>query len=131
MVFGNSLKTSSNSALVVDPPGNRDGKGVSSVMLDWYRTRPRGVPAKPQPQVLSELFTSMLVLSATFKFRPSVGVPKYLYWIDGEYFQRLHATAVSRSLRASLELGDQCAASCRRWRTLLPGLRNAMLFHEA
>ena len=44
-----------------------------------------GVVAKPHRQVLAELFTSMLVLSAAFKYRPAVGTANYLYWHDGEW----------------------------------------------
>ncbi len=62
--------------------GNPEGKGLNGFLLDVYRSEPRGVVAKPQRQVLAELFTSMLVLSASFKFRPAVGVSNYLYWID-------------------------------------------------
>ena len=51
-------------------------------MLDWHRSRPRGVAAKPQPQLLAEMFTSMLALSAAFKYRPVVARENYLYWID-------------------------------------------------
>jgi hypothetical protein len=201
-----NIKTRSSSALTASPPGNPDGKGVSGIMLDWYRTQPRGALAKPRRQILADLFTSMLVLSATFKFRPSVGVPKYLYWMDGEwslslispdewsqqrraafagtcvlqrdmtwtiapsrqlaednpvsdairrfrdafvemldtdlaleeilptysgkvpYYRRLQASAVSRSLSASLDLGAQTSTSCRRWRALLPAAQNDMLF---
>ena len=62
--------------------GNPEGKGLNGFMLDWYRSEPRGDVAKPQRQILAEFFTSMLVLSAAFKFRPAVGVANYLYWID-------------------------------------------------
>lgn len=65
--------------------GNPDGKGVSGFLLDWYQSEPRGVVAKPRRQVLAEFFTSMLVLSATFKFRPAVGGTYYLYWINGAW----------------------------------------------
>jgi hypothetical protein len=201
-----TAKSRSETALAASPPGNPDGKGVSGVMLDWYRTQPRGVLAKPQRQILSELFTSMLVLSARFRFRPRIGVPKYLYWIDGEwslslispdewsaerragfagtcvlqrdmtwtiapserlagdnpvsdairrfgnafvemldtdltleeilpiyagkvpYYQRLQGSALSRSLSASLHLGDQASTSCRQWRALLPAPQNDLLF---
>ncbi len=64
---------------------NPDGKGANGFMLDWYQSAPRSVVAKPQRQVLAEFFTSMLVLSATFKYKPVVGVPNYLYWINGEW----------------------------------------------
>ena len=60
-------------------PGNPDGKGLNGFLLDWYRSEPRGVVAKPQRQVLAEYFTSMLVLSASFKYKPAIGVANYLY----------------------------------------------------
>ncbi len=178
--------------------GNPEGKGANGLLLDWRRTEPRGVVAKPQRQVLAELFTSMLALSASFKYRPALGRPNYLYWIDGQwslsligpeewseerragftgtvvlqhdmtwtialsdrlaenrqmadavgqfyeafsesldtdrtleeilpfhfdrlpYFQRLHASALSRSLRASCKLGNTESISCRDWQLLLP-----------
>ena len=65
--------------------GNRDGKGVNGLLNDWRSTEPRGIVAKPQRQVLVELFTSMLVLSAAFKYRPVPGRTNYLYWIDGRW----------------------------------------------
>ena len=65
--------------------GNPEGKGANGFLLDWYATAPRGVVGKPERQVLAELFTSMLVLSASFKYRPAPGCPNFLYWIDGEW----------------------------------------------
>ena len=65
--------------------GNPEGKGLNGFLLDWYRTEPRGVVAKPQRQVLAEFFTSMLILSARFKYKPAVDVPNYLYFVDGEW----------------------------------------------
>ena len=177
---------------------NPDGKGVQGLLLDWRRAEPRGVAAKPQRQVLAELFTSMLVLSASFKYRPVPGCLNYLYWIDGQfslsliapqewsaerrdsfigtlvlqrdmtwtiapsenladsaslmaavgdfydafsetldtdstleeilpfhvaslpYYQRLYASALSRSLRATVALGDHASERCKTWRQLLP-----------
>lgn len=177
---------------------NPDGKGVQGLMLDWRRATPGGVAAKPQRQVLAELFTSMLVLSASFKYRPVPGCPNYLYWIDGQwslsliapqewsdarragfvgtlvlqrdmtwtiapsdqlaesrslatairdfydafsetlntnltleeilpfhvaslpYYQRVYASALSRSLRATIALGNQTSLCASAWRELLP-----------
>lgn len=76
---------SANSAIVRKTHGNPDGKGINGILSDWYQSSPRGVVAKPQRQLLAELFTSMLVLSATFKYRPTVGTANYLYWINGEW----------------------------------------------
>ena len=65
--------------------GNPEGKGLNGLLVDWQRSDPGAVVAKHRHQVLAELFTSMLVLSATFRFRPSVGTANYLYWKDGEW----------------------------------------------
>jgi hypothetical protein len=185
--------------------GNPEGKGVIGFLNDWRATEPRGVVAKPGRQVLAELFTSLLVLSATFKYRPVPGGSNYLYWVDGQwslsliaphewsdrrragfagtcilqrdmtwtivpsdrllgdgpvagavrrffdafvglldtdltleeilptyvgslpYYQRLHASALSRSIRAAVMRGDQDATSCRQWRTQLPRLEYELL----
>ena len=57
--------------------GNPEGKGLSGLLRDWQLSQPRGVVAKPRRQLLVEFFTSMLVLSAKFKYRPVVGKPNY------------------------------------------------------
>ena len=72
-------------------PANPDGKGANGFMLDWYRSEPRGVMAKPRRQVLAEFFTSMLVLSAQFKYKPAEGTPNYLYLIGGDWVLSLIA----------------------------------------
>jgi hypothetical protein len=76
---------SGNSAIARKTDGNPEGKGVSGLLLDWHQSEPRGVVAKPRRQLLAEFFTSMLVLSAAFKFRPVVGTANYLYWLNGEW----------------------------------------------
>ena len=76
---------SGHSAVARKADGNPEGKGLNGFLLDWYQSEPRGVVAKSQRQILAELFTSMLVLSASFKFHPAVGTPNYLYWIKGEW----------------------------------------------
>ncbi len=185
--------------------GNPEGKGLNGFLLDWSDTEPRGVVAKPQRQLLAELFTSMLVLSAKFGYRPAVGNRNYLYWENGKwtlslvapeewlhtrqrscagtcvlqrdrtwtitpstllseknavsdavgrfynafadimdtdltlenilpfhaatmpYFQRLNANALSRSIRASMKLGDQTSIGCRDWQLQLPELDRVLL----
>ena len=72
-------------AVVRKTDGNPEGKGVSGLMLDWQQSEPRGIVAKPRHQILAEFFTSMLILSANFKFRPVVGRPTYLYWTNAEW----------------------------------------------
>ncbi|MEL7022163.1 MAG: hypothetical protein AAGL69_00260 [Pseudomonadota bacterium] len=66
-------------------PANPEGKGLRGFLKDADEVAPRGVVAKPQPQILAEFFTSMLVLSARFSHKPAVGVANYLYFIDGHW----------------------------------------------
>lgn len=191
--------------LAGDTDGNPDGKGALGFLDDWRGTQPSGVRAKPKRQVLADLFTSMLVLTSSFKYRPVRGRSNYLYWIDGQwslsliaphewssgrrqgfagtcilqddmtwtiapsdrlvedspvsdairrffdafaemlntdltledilpfyvsrlpYYQRLHASALSRSLSATVTRGNQALISCREWRTQLPHLNNDLL----
>ncbi|MEO0574956.1 MAG: DUF2452 domain-containing protein [Pseudomonadota bacterium] len=61
------------------------GQGTVGFLMDWYASAPRGVVAKPQRQVLAEFFTSMLVLSAEFKYKPAIGTINYLYYVDGRW----------------------------------------------
>lgn len=188
--------------------GNPEGKGLNGFLLDWHHSNPRGVVAKPQRQVLAEFFTSMLVLSANFKYKPAIGATNYLYWVDHEwtlslispgewsdkrragfagtcvlqrdmtwtitpadhlgeenevseaigrfydafadnldtdltleeilpfyvgkmpYYQRLYASALSRSIRAAVTLGDQSSIPARDWQMLLPGLERVLLLRE-
>jgi len=85
--------TPDSSNIVRKADGNPEGKGLNGFLLDWYLSAPRGVVAKPQRQVLAEFFTSMLVLSAAFKYRPAVGTKNYLYWINDEWALSLIAPA--------------------------------------
>lgn len=187
---------------------NPEGKGLNGFLLDWQQTQPRSVVAKPRRQVLAEYFTSMLILSAEFSYRPSIGTRNFLYFVDGiwslsligpdewtkerrdgfvgtcilqrdmtwttqpsqriaedrelsdalarfydgfalsletdltieailpfhagklRYYQRLFASALSRSVRASVTLSGQRATPCRDWRVLLPSLENVLLQHK-
>ena len=204
---GRSPDNSPTSVVARKTDGNPEGKGSNGFLLDWERTEPRGVVVKPRRQLLAEFFTSMLILSAKFKFRPAIGAATYLYWIDDEwslsliapeqwsderragfagicilqadmtwtlnpsallkdkgpvadamarfyeafaekldtdltleeilpfyvgtmpYYQRLFASAMSRSFRAGVILGDQTGTSCRDWQALLPRRGNSLLEH--
>ena len=196
-------------SLAAAVPINPDGKGLNGFLLDWYASEPRGVTAKPQRQVLAEFFTSMLVLSASFKYKPAVGTENYLYLIDGEwslslihpdqwseerrsgfvgtcllhddmtwtitpsarvrsneriqealsrfyaafadsldsdltleeilpfyvggmpYYQRLYASALSRSIRAAVTLSGERELRCRDWLPALPASGNRLFALEA
>ncbi|MEJ2257889.1 MAG: DUF2452 domain-containing protein [Woeseiaceae bacterium] len=189
--------------------GNPEGKGLNGFLLDWHSTEPGGIVAKGRRQILAEFFTSMLVLSASFKYRPAVGRANHLYFVDGAwllsliapeewsarhrdgyagscvlqpdmtwtiepaerlgecnqvadaiarfydafvdtldsdltleeilpfyvrrmpYWQRLHASALSRSIRAALMLGDQTETRCRDWQVLLPEFDVNLLVHDS
>lgn len=197
-----------NRSAVTVRPANPDGKGANGFMLDWYRSEPRGLVAKPRRQILAEFFTSMLVLSARFKYKPAEGVSNYLYLVRGNwelslispaewseerrrgfvgtcvlqadmtwtiepserlseegpvadavrrffdafaetmntdqtleeilpfcvwklpYYQRLHANALSRSIRGATILGDQTDIPAREWQLLLPGLDGLALLRN-
>ena len=194
--------------VAIKAAGNPEGKGLNGVLLDWARTEPRGVIVKPQRQVLAEFFTSMLILSANFKYKPAVDVENYLYFVDGKwslsliapeqwserhrrgfvgtcvlhrdmtwtiepservgeentvtdaiarfydafaetldsdltledilpfyvrrmpYWQRLHASAMSRSLRGTVTLAGQRDIKCRHWQALLPKFDVSLLAHD-
>jgi hypothetical protein len=81
---GKSVARKSQSALAgagVNP--NPQGKGQIGFLLDWAYSSPRTVVAKRVPQLLADYFTSLLVLSAAFKFKPVFGKDYYLY-TDGD-----------------------------------------------
>ncbi|MEM7610633.1 MAG: hypothetical protein AAF270_03070 [Pseudomonadota bacterium] len=69
-------------AAVALPETYAHGQGTVGFLMDWYASTPRGVVEKPRRQVLAEFFTSMLVLSAEFKYKPSVGTDNFLYYVD-------------------------------------------------
>ena len=197
-MMSNSHKTTCNNAVVTKTTGNPDGKGVNAFALDWQRSEPHGVVAKRRTQLMAEFFTSMLVLSSSFKFRPVAGTSYFLYQINDEwclslidpdewseerraafagtcmlqqdmtwtiepsellreknpvseamarfyeafantldtdrvledilpffisempYYQRLYASGLSRSILASMTLGEQTKTSSNAWQTLLP-----------
>lgn len=90
-----------NSVVARKADGNPEGKGHSGLLQDWTHSEPKGVVAKPHRQVLAELFTSMLVLSANFKYRPAVNATNYLYWVDRQWHLSLVAPEEwSDSMRA-------------------------------
>jgi len=55
------------------------------VLADWDATRPGAPRAKEPADVLRDWFTSVLVLSANFRFRPARGQRYYLYCRQGEW----------------------------------------------
>jgi len=78
MQSGKSVARKASSALA-ESGANPQGKGLTGFLLDWEYSSPRGVVAKRAPQLLADYFTSLLVLSAAFTFRPVFGKDYYLY----------------------------------------------------
>lgn len=72
-------------AVTKSPAPNPQGKGVVGLLADWDYSAPRGVVAKPAPQLLADYFTSLLVLSASFRFEPVFGATYHLYCSDGDW----------------------------------------------
>ncbi len=79
-----SITPAGPSGLVSSGP-NPEGKGQVGFLLDWAYSSPRAVVAKPAPQLLADYFTSLLVLSSTFKFKPVFGKDYYLYIEDDRW----------------------------------------------
>ena len=46
------------------------------------------------------------------------------------YYQRLFASALSRSVAVAVTRGDQASISCRQWQKQLPRLDHALLAHS-
>ena len=46
------------------------------------------------------------------------------------YWQRLHASAMSRSLRGTVTLAGQRDVKCRHWQALLPKFDVSLLAHD-
>jgi len=58
---------------------NPQGKGAVGFLLDWEQTAPRAVTVKRPGRILADYFTSLLVLSSAFRFRPAFGQTYHLY----------------------------------------------------
>lgn len=95
------------------------GNGTVGFLQDWYASAPRGVVVKPQRQVLAEFFTSMLVLSAEFKYKPSIGTENYLYYVDGKWSLSLIAPDQWSEARQAGFAGSCTLLADRTW-TIAP-----------
>ena len=68
-----------------NPQGNPQGKGLTPVLQDWRSFRPRKVERKQPRRLFADYFTSLLVLSAEFRFKPVVGQRYHLYLKQGSW----------------------------------------------
>lgn len=82
---------------------NPQGKGLVAVLADWQETRPQDLIDKSPSVLLRDWFTSALVLSASFRFRPAVGQTYFLYSRKGDWHL---------SLVGPQEWGGRDAGSC-------------------
>lgn len=64
---------------------NPQGKGLVGLLDDWAKSQPVGVVAKRPGRILADYFTSLLVLSSDFGFKPVHGQTYYLYLLDGAW----------------------------------------------
>lgn len=64
---------------ITNPQGNPQGKGLTPVLQDWRSYRPAKVERKAPRRLFADYFTSLLVLSAEFHFKPVVGQHYHLY----------------------------------------------------
>ncbi len=58
---------------------NPQGKGLVPVLDAWRASQPASVQAKSPRRILADYFTTMLVLSAEFAFKPRPGITYFLY----------------------------------------------------
>lgn len=93
--------------IVTHEQSNPQGKGHVGLLLDWEYARPKGALAKTAPQLLADYFTSMLILSSAFKFKPVVGQQYYLYWMDQQWSLSLIAPSEWSVARRNAYVG-QC-----------------------
>ncbi len=68
-----------NRRLSMSKNPNPQGKGLTPVLDAWRGLQPAGAQAKSPQQVLTDYFTTLLVLSAEFSFKPAPGVSYFLY----------------------------------------------------
>ncbi|MEL7538918.1 MAG: DUF2452 domain-containing protein [Pseudomonadota bacterium] len=103
--FPTSARASSVTAVTERNP---DGKGVVGFLRDWDYSTPRGVTAKPSGQILADYFTSLLVLSASFSFKPVFNKDYYLYFDDGRWVLSLIAPTEWRSVEKERAFAGTC-----------------------
>jgi hypothetical protein len=70
---------------VIEGAPNPQGKGQVGFLTDWVESSPRAFVAKQPARLLADYFTSLLVLSAEFRFKPVPGQTYHLYRVDREW----------------------------------------------
>ena len=84
---------------------NPQGKGTDLLVNHWY---PQPVLAeKPAKQIVIDYFSSSLVLSASFSFKPVVNKNYHLYWWNEEL--RMSLIEPEKLLRKSVSFIGSCS----------------------
>lgn len=94
---------------------NPQGKGLVPILEAWHGAQARQVVAKPARQVLSDYFTSLLVLSAEFQFKPCLGVSYHLYWCEPKWQLSLIAPQEWGKKMPGEYLGQCCLRDDMTW----------------
>ena len=92
---------------------NPQGKGLTPLLNDWQYYRPLQARKKSPSQLFADYFTSMLVLSAEFSFKPVIGQRYYLYCKSG----RWHLSLIEPERWDRQQAGD-CLGECRLHRDM-------------
>lgn len=90
-----------------DKNPNPQGKGLVPVMQQWAQFRPQQVSVKPSGRLFADYFTSLLILSADFQFKPVVGQYYYLYLKDERW-----KLSLIEPERWSIGKGGDCLGRC-------------------
>ena len=80
-----ALMSNTKAITTKDPKPNPQGKASLAFLQDWQAAQPVLVQPKSPRQIIADYFTSMLVLSANFRFRPVRGQRYYLYFSNQEW----------------------------------------------
>lgn len=62
---------------------NPQGKGLTPILQQWQQFQPAAIEKKSDSRLFADYFTSLLILSAEFRFKPVVGQQYYLYIKNG------------------------------------------------
>ena len=88
------------------PQANPQGKGVVPLLAAWDNLSPSQVEVKSADQILSQYFTSLLVLSAEFHFKPVPQQDYYLYWHHNSSGSTWRLSLIEPEKLRTLSLGE-------------------------
>lgn len=92
---------------------NPQGKGLSPILGQWQQFQPEIAEQKSDGRLFADYFTSLLILSAEFRFKPVVGQRYYLYIKN----RRWTLSLVEPQRWGSIPVGD-CLGRCELHRDM-------------